>query len=84
MKNKINVSIVVPVINETYNVFIPINKTVGEIIKLLNEAINEITKNQFPISNRLSLVNLFTGEVYDNEKNVKLNRIDNGSSLVLI
>ena len=84
MKNKINVNIIVPVINETYNVFIPINKTVGEIIKLLNEAINEITKNQFPLSNRLSLVNLFTGEVYDNDKNVKLNMIDNGSSLVLI
>ena len=44
MKNKINVDIFVPTINETYNVFIPVNKSVGEIIYLLNKSINELTK----------------------------------------
>ena len=84
MKNKINVDIIVPSINETYNLFIPINKTVGEIIKLLNQTINELTNNDFPISNKLSLVNLNTGEIYDISKMVKENHIEDGSRLVLI
>ncbi|MCI6847365.1 MAG: hypothetical protein MR835_00710 [Erysipelotrichaceae bacterium] len=84
MKNKINVDIIVPSINETYNLFIPINKTVGEIIKLLNQSINELTNNDFPISNKLSLVNLNTGEIYNTSKIVKENHIEDGSRLVLI
>lgn len=84
MKNKINVDIIVPSINETYNLFIPINKTVGEIIKLLNQSINELTNNDFPISNKLSLVNLNTGEIYNTSKMVKENHIEDGSRLVLI
>ena len=84
MKNKINVDIIVPSINETYNLFIPINKTVGEIIKLLNQSINELTNNDFPISNKLSLVNLNTGEIYNTSTIVKENHIEDGSRLVLI
>ena len=84
MKNKINVDIIVPSINEKYNLFIPINKTVGEIIKLLNQSINELTNNDFPISNKLSLVNLNTGEIYNTSKIVKENHIEDGSRLELI
>lgn len=84
MKNKINVDIIVPAINETYNLFIPINKKVGEIIKLLNQGINEITDGIFPISNSLSLINLHTGIIYDIDELVKDNNIPDGSKLVLL
>ena len=49
MKNKINVDIIVPSINETYNLFIPINKTVGEIIKLLNTSCLSNINSIFPL-----------------------------------
>jgi len=84
MKNKINVDVIVPIINETYNLFIPINKKVGEIIVLLNLAINELTNGEFPISNKLSLVNLNNGDVYDTNVLVKDNNILDGSKLVLL
>ena len=84
MKNKINVDIIVPAINETYNLFIPINKKVGEIIKLLNQSINELSNGEFPISNKLSLVNLNSGDVYDIGINVKDSNILDGSKLVLL
>ncbi len=84
MKNKINVDIIVPAINETYNLFIPINKKVGEIIKLLNQAINELTDGIYLISNRLSLINNLSGDIYDIDLTVKDNNILNGSELVLI
>lgn len=84
MKNKINVDVLVPSINETYSLFIPINKNVGEIICLLNQAINELTEGIFPISNNLSLINLYTGDVYDINLLVKNNKILDGSKLVLL
>lgn len=84
MKNKINVDVLVPSINKIYNLFIPANKSVGEIIFLLNKSINELTEGTFPITNSLSLVDLNSGFVYDIELSVKNNRIQNGSRLALI
>lgn len=43
MKNKILVEVVVPDIDEVYNIYIPINKKIGNIIVLLNKAIKELT-----------------------------------------
>lgn len=84
MKNKILVEILVPSINESYNLFIPINKTVGEIIKLLNLAINELTDGEFPIKNDLSLINMYDGNIYSIDHSLKAHKIKNGSRLALI
>lgn len=84
MKNKILVDIFVPTINQTYNIFIPVNKSVGEILQILNKTINELTEGEFPISNNLSLINLNTGTIYSLEYSVKNNKILNGSKLILI
>ena len=53
--NKINVDLIVPSIGEKYNIFIPVNKTIGEVIVILNKTINELNPN-FPIVNNLSLI----------------------------
>lgn len=82
--NKINVEILIPAINETYNLFIPVNKTVGEVIKLINQAINEFTEGEFPMKNDLSLIDLYTGVIYNFDYSVKNNKIKNGSKLTLI
>lgn len=84
MKNKILVDVFVPTINQSYNIFIPVNKSVGEILHILNKAINELTEGEFPISNNLSLINLNTGTIYNLEYSVKSNKILNGSKLILI
>ena len=36
MKDKIFIELIVPDIEEIYNIYIPINKRIGNIIKLLN------------------------------------------------
>ena len=43
MKNKVLVELIVPQIDEKYNVYIPINKKIGNVIVLLNKAISELT-----------------------------------------
>lgn len=84
MKNKINVDILVPSISKNYNVFIPINKSVGEVIQLINEAINNLTDGEFPILNNLSLINLDNGTIYNVDMSIKNNKILNGARLVLM
>ena len=82
--NKVCVDLIVPGIEEKYNVFIPINKKTIEIIFLLNKAINEMSDKQFPITDSLSLINADTGNVYDVDKNFLENGIINGTRLILI
>ncbi|MBE6148012.1 MAG: methyltransferase [Firmicutes bacterium] len=84
MKNKVNVDVMVPALEEQYNVFIPVNKRTIEIIFLLNKAINELSSGSFPISEELSLVDGFTGSIYDTNKTIKENKILNGSKIILM
>ena len=84
MKNKVNVDVIGPALEEQYNVFIPVNKRTIEIIFLLNKAINEISSGSFPISEELALVDGFTGSIYDTNKTIKENIILNGSKIILM
>lgn len=84
MKNKINVDIYVPSLAKTYNLFIPVNKTIGEIVQLINKALNDMTNGEFPIMNNLSLLNLNTCILYNFDYDVLSNKIENGSRLILL
>ena len=82
--NKVCVDLIVPSIEERYNVFIPVNKKTIEIIFLLNKAISDMTDNSFPISDNLSLINADTGAVYDVNNTFLENNILNGAKLILL
>lgn len=82
MKNKVNVEILVPSIGKRFDVFIPVNKTVGEVIAILNKTINEIT-GCFPANNSLSLFNISESKVYDFNTEIIKTNIRNGSVLAL-
>lgn len=84
MNNKVCVDLVVPSIEEKYNVFIPINKKTIEIIFLLNKAINEMTDGVFPMSDTLSLINAEDGSIYDTDRTFYEMGILNGSKLILL
>ena len=82
--NKVCVDLIVPSIEERYNIFIPINKKTIEIIFLLNKAINDMSNGAFPMSDTLSLINANNGTIYDVGKTVMENGILNGTKLILI
>ena len=81
--NKVNVDLIVPSIGERYNLFIPVNKTIGELIVILNNSINEMT-GCFPITNNLSLMDVTNMTLYDINVEVINSGIKNGSVLALI
>lgn len=82
--NKVCVDLIVPSIEERYNVFIPVNKKTIEIIFLLNKAINEMTDGAFVMSDNLSLINALDGTVYDVDNTFLENKILNGTKLILL
>jgi len=81
MKNKVLVELIVPEIDKRFSVFLPINKKIGNIIVLLNKAINEIDRNHTQTNN--SLYNRETGEKYDINYTIYNSNIRNGTALIL-
>ncbi len=84
MNNKVCIDLIVPAIEERYNVFIPVNKKTIEIIFLLNKAINEMSDGSFPMSDELSLINAMDGKYVDVDKTILENKILNSTKLILI
>jgi len=84
MKNKVIISLSIPEIDKKYDVYLPINKKIGNIIELLNKAINEITDGEYILSKSNSLYNATTKEKYPSDILLANTNIRNGSELILI
>ena len=83
MMNKILVTIVVPMIELTYDIYIPVSKNTKIAIDLLAETINELTEGHFPKKEKYTLINS-EGVILDKKKNIKENGVKNGDKLILI
>lgn len=84
IKNKVLVQLTIPEIDKTYDIYLPINKKIGNIINLLNKSISELCEGEFPISNSNSLYNIDSKEKYLPDVLLYNTNIRNGSRLVLI
>ena len=80
--NKILVTVVVPSIEECYDVYIPISKTVKTTKKLLVKTINELSEGHFPIKECTLMSS--TGTVYDINLTLKEVGVKNADKIVLI
>ena len=84
MKNKILVEIIVPEIEQKYNIYIPVNKKVGNLIALLNKAVKELSDGIYEGTEKTALYNKLTGEKYDINTLIRETNIRNATVLVLI
>lgn len=82
--NKILVEIEIPLIEKRFDTFIPINKKVGTIKTLLEQALVELTDNAYKPTEESSFYSKETGEIYDVNKTVRDTELKNGSRIVLI
>ena len=81
--DKVMVEVYVPILENKYNVFIPVNKNIQAVIQLLNKAIYEMTNGVYSMKSSL-LCDKETGNIFDLNKNVKDAGIKNGTKLILI
>jgi hypothetical protein len=84
MKNKVLVSVSVPEIDQNFDVYLPINKKVGNVINLLNKVISEMTDGEFVLANNNSLYNVSTKGKYQSDILLANTNIRNGTQLVLL
>ena len=83
MEYKVLIKLYVPEIEQKYEMFIPVNKTIEQIIELLNNIVNENTFGIYPIKNNLNLCNRRNGKIYKYFDIIRNTDIRNGTELVL-
>lgn len=82
--NKVIVEVYVPVMGKAYDVFIPKNKKLSEISKLLAKSISDLTDGMFAMTEDNILCDRITGKVLDINLSVADLELKNGSQLMLI
>jgi len=83
MEYKVLINLYVPEIQESYELYIPINKHIDDVIKILSRAVNEMSYGVYPIKDGLSLCDRRTGELFDKGSYVRNTSIGNGTQLIL-
>lgn len=82
--NKVLVYVYVPLIEQEYNLFIPVNRKIGLIKKILGNSIIELSDGNYQIEGYFNLYNKTTNRMYDDDAYVINTDIRNGSKLILL
>ena len=83
MKNKVLISLYIPSINKSYDIYVPVNKRVHDIIKMINESLVELTNGDYT-PNYVSFYNLGTGTRYSMNLLIRDTDIRNNTRIVLM
>lgn len=78
--NKFLVNLYVLVLDRHFELFIPIDEKVGNIVKLIDNSLFSM----FSSDKKFTLLNLYSGCVYKNNDLVRNTDIQNGTKLILI
>ena len=84
MNNKVLVELVVPVLEVRYDVYIPVNKKIGNVIILLSKVVGDLSMGYFEENDYNKLYDGDTGEKYGVDVLVRDTNIRNGSRLILM
>lgn len=84
MNNKVLIELVVPEIDEKYNLYLPVGRKVGDVISLMMKAINELSLDAYHGTKKTALYNSITAEKYNPDVLVINTDIRNGTCLVLL
>lgn len=83
--NKYLVTIIVPLIETEYDVYIPNNKKIGTIKSYILKTLSELSNNTFnKTMSEVRLLDRDTNQEYDNNLYVKDAGIKNGTILVIM
>lgn len=83
MTNKILITVSVPMIEEEYDIYIPISKSIKVTSKLLVKTINELSEGHFPLKDKCTLLSS-SGQVLNENSIIKECEIKNGDKIILI
>ncbi len=84
MEYKVLIKLFLPEIEQSFDMYVPVNKSIGQVMTLLNKAVNSESANIYPIKNNIRLINKRTFQVYEQTALVRDTDIKNGTELILI
>lgn len=84
MNNKVLVELVVPTLEERYDIYIPANRKVGNVIQLCSKAVVDLSGNTFVATEKNSFYDGDTGEKYAYDVLVRDTNIRNGKKIILM
>lgn len=84
MNNKVLINLYIPFIEKKYEVFLPVNKKIGEITYLIGNALNEITGGYYIYKKNERLYNRQNGKEYNSNEILKYTNIRNGTELIFM
>jgi hypothetical protein len=82
--NKVLVTVYVPLIEQEYNLFIPVNRKIGLVKKILVNSIVELSDGAYMIDTEIALYNKMTNQEYKDDMFVIESDIRNGTKLILL
>lgn len=82
--NKVLVKLYVPLLDEVYDVWLPLNKKVSNVITLLMKAVNEFCGGYYNPTKMPLLYDKLSGNVLDINLTIKDANIRNGMEIILI
>lgn len=84
IENKVLVSVYVPILENKYDVYIPVNRKMSNVIRMIKSSLLQLSQGSFDASKDYLLYNKDNGEAYDMNILVRDSNIRNGSSVILL
>lgn len=84
MENKVLVTVNVPCLENKYDVYIPVNRKVYSVIKMLSKTLYVVSQGSFNLQKEYVLYDEVTGNMYDMNLLVRDTDIRNGSRIILL
>lgn len=84
MKNKVLIKLIVPELDETFDVFIPVNELVWKIKRIILKAIGDLSNANIDTNIEYVLLNKDNSKFYNNNEIILDTDIRNSSELILI
>lgn len=84
MNNKVLIKLIVPELDSSYDVFIPVNETISTLKKLIIKSISDINNCNFNNKTHFILINKYNSRVYLNSEIIIDTDIRNASEILFI
>lgn len=84
MENKVLVSLNVPVLEKKYDVYIPVNRKIHNVIEMIKTSLSQLSNSTFDMDGKYVLYNKENGNPYDMNVLVRQTDIRNGSKIILL
>ena len=84
MTNKVLINLYVPILNVSYDIFVPVQSRLYEVTELVKKAVSELSEGQFIPSLDTVIANRISGEILDVNRTVFELDIQNGTKLMLV